>query len=346
MITAYGNQTYALTAGTHYFVIYSQQHEFSLNGRYTVNLRAISNEEMYNTAPSSAYANWNYTLDDANNTITLNYYTGSKKDVIVYNNYEVNGKLYKTKIASNPSHKTSGYMFAGKSNIGTIKFGNHIDTSSTTDMSCMFYGCSGLFDLDVSNLDTSKVTNMYQMFYNCASITKFDLLNWDTSNVTNMSSMFEGCSSLTLIVSYMDTSKVTTMERMFMGCMSYTSMDLSYFKTGNVRNMFRMFKDCISLRYVNLDLFDTRQVRTFGYMFENCYSLTSLDLRSFYLNGVPQRGNMSYMFCNCRSLPVIYVNNAWCQKLDSPIYNISLFGIVYPWKTSLYMHCKHQAYIL
>ena len=184
------------------------------------------------------------------------------------------------------------------------------------------------------------------MFYNCASITKFDLLNWDTSNVTNMESMFEGCSSLTLIVSYMDTSKVTTMERMFMGCMSYTSMDLSYFKTGNVRNMFRMFKDCISLRYVNLDLFDTRQVRTFGYMFENCYSLTSLDLRSFYLNGVPQRGNMSYMFCNCRSLPVIYVNNAWCQKLDSPIYNISLFGIVYPWKTSLYMHCKHQAYIL
>lgn len=70
MITAYENQTYALTAGTHYFVIYSQQHEFSLNGRYTVNLRAISNEEMYNTAPSSAYANWNYTLDDVNNTIT------------------------------------------------------------------------------------------------------------------------------------------------------------------------------------------------------------------------------------------------------------------------------------
>lgn len=27
MITAYENQTYALTAGTHYFVIYSQQHE-------------------------------------------------------------------------------------------------------------------------------------------------------------------------------------------------------------------------------------------------------------------------------------------------------------------------------
>ena len=38
---------------------------------------------------------------------------------------------------------------------------------------------------------------------------------------------------------------------------------------------------------------------------------------------------MSYMFCNCRSLPVIYVNNAWRQKLDSPIYNINQEGMFY-----------------
>ncbi len=53
------------------------------------------------TAPATAYSNWNYTLDDENNIITLNYYTGFEADVIVYANYIVNGKTYKTQLASN-----------------------------------------------------------------------------------------------------------------------------------------------------------------------------------------------------------------------------------------------------
>ena len=40
---------------------------------------------------------------------------------------------------------------------------------------------------------------MEKMFYNCSSITSLDLSNFDTSLVTNMISMFEDCINLNYI---------------------------------------------------------------------------------------------------------------------------------------------------
>lgn len=67
--------------------------------------------------------------------------------------------------------------------------------SSVTNMTAMFYGCSGAaFNPNVSNWDVSKVTNMYYMFYNCYGDTfSPDVSNWDVSKVTSMSYMFRGC---------------------------------------------------------------------------------------------------------------------------------------------------------
>ncbi len=48
----------------------------------------------------------------------------------------------------------------------------------------------------LKGLDTSKVTNMYGMFYQCSSLTSLDLSNFDTSKVTNMSYMFSGSPKL------------------------------------------------------------------------------------------------------------------------------------------------------
>ena len=49
-------------------------------------------------------------------------------------------------------------------------------------MSSMFYSCSNLTSLDVSNFDTSKVTDMGGMFYSCSNLTSLDVSNFDTSN--------------------------------------------------------------------------------------------------------------------------------------------------------------------
>ena len=38
-------------------------------------------------------------------------------------------------------------------------------------MSYMFYYCSSLTSLDLSNFNTNNVTDMRSMFYNCSSLT-------------------------------------------------------------------------------------------------------------------------------------------------------------------------------
>lgn len=239
----------------------------------------------YETAPAAAYSNWDYTLDDENDIITLNYYKGSETNVIVYANYEVDGKAYRTQIASNvdktnastPYRYQLPYMFNGWAthnckNIRSIKFSRNIDTSNVTDMCAMFYQCSALTSLDISNFDTSNVTDMYYMFNSCENLATLDLSHFDTSKVTNMDSMFCFNYKLSnLNLSSFDTSNVTNMERMFCQCKSLTSLDLSSFDTRQATNMSSMFYNCLSLKtiYATENQWSTSQATTTN-MFSSC----------------------------------------------------------------------------
>ncbi len=83
-------------------------------------------------------------------------------------------------------------------------------------MARMFFGCSSLTELDLSNFNTENVTNMQDMFFGCSKLTELDLSNFNTENVTNMISMFRDCSSLTnLNLSSFDTRNVTDFGYMF-----------------------------------------------------------------------------------------------------------------------------------
>ena len=115
--------------------------------------------------------------------------------------------------------------FANKKNIKTIKKLKDLDTSNVTSMSTMFYFCSSLTSLDLSNFNTSNVTGLGNMFNGCSSLTSLDLSNFDTSKVTDMNNMFSNCRSL-------------------------TSLDLSNFNTSNVNNISSMFNRCASLKDV------------------------------------------------------------------------------------------------
>ena len=61
-------------------------------------------------------------------------------------------------------------------------------------MCCMFWGCSSLKELNVTNFNTNKVTNMKGMFLGCSSLKELNLTNFNTDNVTDMLWMFSGCS--------------------------------------------------------------------------------------------------------------------------------------------------------
>ena len=93
------------------------------------------------------------------------------------------------------------------------------NTSKVTDMDGMFYGCSNLTSLNLSNFNTSNVTDMSNMFWYCSCLTSLDVSSFDTSNVTKMGGMFCYCGSLeSLTLSGWDTSKVISMTNMFRGC--------------------------------------------------------------------------------------------------------------------------------
>ena len=64
-------------------------------------------------------------------------------------------------------------------------------------MDNMFYGCSALKSLDLTNFNTAKVTYMNNMFYGCSALTTIYASDkFDTDNVRNSLDMFTGCEKL------------------------------------------------------------------------------------------------------------------------------------------------------
>ena len=108
-----------------------------------------------------------------------------------------NGDLYVAADGAIAPNSNASWLFYKFVNLKTINFGNCFVTSSVTQMSDMFEGCSSLISLDLSGFDTSSVTGMYAMFFGCSNLISLDLTGFDTSCVTTMASMFSGCSSLT-----------------------------------------------------------------------------------------------------------------------------------------------------
>ena len=60
----------------------------------------------------------------------------------------------------------------------------------------MFFYCTDIISIDLSNFDTSSAIDMRYICYGCFSLISLDLSNFNTSSVTNIYSMLNGCSSL------------------------------------------------------------------------------------------------------------------------------------------------------
>ena len=240
-----------------------------------------SQKDLYDVAPIDAINKWNYTLDNENKIVTLNYYIGNEANVTIYGGYEIDGVIYNTKIKSNTSTKYSTkYMFNGMAQSGcqkieTITFGKDVDTSEVTSMVYMFESCYALTTLDISSFDTDNVTDMACMFSNCYKLTALDLSNFNTSNVTDMGNMFANCRALaSLDLSSFGTNNVTNMNNMFMNCISLTSLDLTSFDTGKVTDMRYMFQVSIGTSnlcavYVTEGKWSISQAKTSN-MFSGC----------------------------------------------------------------------------
>ena len=130
-----------------------------------------------------------------------------------------NDLVAKLKYSDTSSGTNFSYMFIGCTKLTTIP---QLDTSKGTNFSYIFCSCTKL--TTIPQLDTSNGTNFYGMFSGCAKLTTIPQL--DTSNGTNFSQMFIGCTNLTTIPQ-LDTSKGTNFSHMFSSCTNLTNLTMT-----------------------------------------------------------------------------------------------------------------------
>ncbi len=172
---------------------------------------------------------------------------------------------------------TTVSWFKGMNNLVEIEGLEYLKTDEVKSMSWMFYDCSSLEEIDISNFNTDKVTDMTAMFYKCNSLKYLDFGSFNTANVISMASMFRECENL-------------------------ESLDLSSFNTDKLRNLFATFTSCKKMEQVDVSSFNTASVVTMEHLFDGCTNLVQLDLSSFDLSSIPNVYYTGIMLRNCYSL--------------------------------------------
>ena len=247
--------------------------------------------------PSSAIEVWDASLNK----------DGS---VMAYTLDNDSNDLYELYIAGYGETKLSeaSELFYNFTNMVTLDFDDLVNTSSVTTMENMFFNCSKLESLNLTNFDTSNVTSMKWMFQSCSNIKKLDLSNFNTSKVLLLSVMFEGCSSLDNInLSNFDTSKVVSMERMFNGCIKlHGTLDLSHFNMQNVTTTRNMFSSCKNLNTLKLNNWNTEKLIDIFNMLDGCSSIINVEMNNF---SAPVLTSVSGIFSQMTNVQSISINN-------------------------------------
>lgn len=165
-------------------------------------------------------------------------------------------------------------LCSGCTNLTAVTFGDAIMTASPKKMEQMFYGCSGLTSLDLSNMNVGNVTSMYSTFENCRALTSLNLDNWSPSD------------------------SLTSIQSMFYNCSGLTSLDLSDWNVSNVTNCQTTFAGCRGLTSLSLRNWNLANVQTMDSMFSNCNNLVTLDLSGMYINPTLVRYTNLFNACN------------------------------------------------
>ena len=130
-----------------------------------------------------------YNIEDKKNIRILNSYEEVKKNDSFFSGIENEKEIKDNCVIYLNENKIDfcyEYELEGK-NIIKIKCINSLNNTNF-----IFYDCSSLTSLNLSNFNTNNVINMNNMFHNCSSLTFLDLSNFNTNNVTNMLFIFYG----------------------------------------------------------------------------------------------------------------------------------------------------------
>ena len=151
------------------------------------------------------------------------------------------------------------------------------------------------------------------IFYKCTEITEIDMTNFDTSLVTDMSEMFSMCYSLNSInVENLNTAKVETFRYMFYNCTNLTSINLESFTNPSATSLYRMFYRCINLEYINIKNFEEKKNTNINGMFYNIAINAVICLSS-----CPPPTNFTISFMNSTVVTVSWEGYEWNKFIIS-----------------------------
>ena len=168
------------------------------------------------------------------------------------------------------------------------------NSSMVTTMSGAFNTCLSLERVDLSHLDLSSVTDVSYMFYRCIVLREAKIPSMPS--VTSCASMFSNCSSLQSVTLPLLPS-VTDCYSMFSNCSSLQSITLP--ELPSVTSCVIMFNNCSSLQSVTLPSLPA--VTSCKDMFSNCSSLQSL-----YLD-MPNCENFTAFLYGCSALHTVEI---------------------------------------
>ena len=185
--------------------------------------------------------------------------------------------------------------------------------SPITDASSLFFYCTCLSKVDLSNFQGQNLKTMRHMFTDCQLLKSVNFSNLDLQNVIDMSVLLSGSYNLKIVNLNFKNKKVENIAGLFSNCASLESVNLSKLNTENIIDMSDLFSFCRNLKNVDLSSFNTKNVIYMNNMFYECGSLENINLSNFNTSKVT---NMNNMFSYCNSLKEIDLTNFNTQNVE------------------------------
>ena len=168
------------------------------------------------------------------------------------------------------------------------------DSALVTNITSAFNMCKALERADLSHLDLTSVTNASYLFYGC--IVLLDVKLPSLASATDFAHMFQFCSSLQSIT-LPELPSATSLSEMFSDCKSLHSITLP--SLASAKNCTLMFYRCSSLQRITLPSLPA--VTNCESMFNGCSSLQSLHI------DIPNCENFSYFMHQCNALHTLEI---------------------------------------
>ena len=177
-------------------------------GNYEILISDIYGGEIETSFVTTPIESWEYTIDEENQTITLEKYIGTDAKIFIPNTFTISSINYSVIIG-----RTTGQNgpFANNSKIECVKFDSNINIESNNGYG-IFLNCDSLSK--VYNIP-NECTRLDYAFQDCDNLSYVDKF---PDSLTNLTRAFNGCAILESVPDI--PSQVTNMDYTFAGCKS------------------------------------------------------------------------------------------------------------------------------